>query len=196
MIKSSIQNIYPHQYNILSTLTDNIYVADFTEQTKSQFIKRSVEFFSPNPPSNIDYFSVINGVKLLIGGIKFDNNSFIYNNGQPKTQCEATFFPIESNDNSWILFCELKYSYKTVNNSNNLRKAIKQLYKTRYYYVQERIICSTNTTYLVASLPMQSEPFSNFAITPSMLIKLKRIKNIILRLSNKVEIINNQQILV
>jgi hypothetical protein len=196
MIKSSIQNIYPHQYNILSTLTDNIYVADFTEQTKSQFIKRSVEFFSPNPPSNIDYFSVINGVKLLIGGIKFDNNSFIYNNGQPKTQCEATFFPIVSNDNSWILFCELKYSYKTVNNSNNLRKAIKQLYKTRYYYVQERIICSTNTTYLVASLPMQSEPFSNFAITPSMLIKLKRIKNIILRLSNKVEIINNQQILV
>jgi len=196
MIKSSIQNIYPHQYNILSTLTDNIYVADFTEQTKSQFIKRSVEFFSPNPPSNIDYFSVINGVKLLIGGIKFDNNSFIYNNGQPKTQCEATFFPIVSNDNSWILFCELKYSYKTFNNSNNLRKAIKQLYKTRYYYVQERIICSTNTTYLVASLPMQSEPFSNFAITPSMLIKLKRIKNIILRLSNKVEIINNQQILV
>jgi len=196
MIKSSIQNIYPHQYNILSTLTDNIYVADFTEQTKSQFIKRSVEFFSPNPPSNIDYFSVINGVKLLIGGIKFDNNSFIYNNGQPKTQCEATFFPIVSNDNSWILFCELKYSYKTFNNSNNLRKAIKQLYKTRYYYVQERIIYSTNTTYLVASLPMQSEPFSNFAITPSMLIKLKRIKNIILRLSNKVEIINNQQILV
>lgn len=196
MIKTNIQNKYIHQYNVIENFIDNIYTADYTEQTKTLPIKRSVEFFSPVPPIDINYFTVINDTKLPIDGIEFDNTSFVWANGNPKTQCEAVFFPTNSNSNSWVLFCELKYSSRPSRNANNLRKAIKQLYKTRYYYIQNSIIDLSNNCYLIASLPLQSEPFINFSIPQPMLIKLKRKKNIILRLQNKVEIIDSENILV
>lgn len=188
MIKTNIQTNYSHQYTNIQSFNSNIYVADYTEQTKTLPVKRSVEFFSPNPPMDIDFFSIINSFNIDIDAIKFDNTSFVYSNGNPKSQCEAVFFPNSSDTNSWILFCELKYSSKPFNNTNNLRKAIKQLFKTRFYYIQVNIIDHSNTCYLIASLPMQSEPFANFSITPTFLIKLKTTRNIILRLKNSVEI--------
>lgn len=194
MIKQGIQTNYIHQYNTIKNFSDDLYIADYTEQTKALPLKRSVEFFSPNNPTDITYFSVINTPKIIIDGIEFNNSSFVCGNGNPKTQCESVVFPTVSNFESWILFCELKYSSKPSNNSNNLKKAIKQLYKTRYYYIQSNIISLTNTCYLIASLPIQSEPFANFSISQPILTKLKRNKNIILRLKNKVEIIDDKLI--
>jgi hypothetical protein len=194
MIKTNIQAKYNHQFVLLQSFNDNIFVADYTEQTKSSPIKRGVELFSPLPPSDIDYFSINNRPKVDVCGIPFDNNSFVHSNGNPKSQCEAVFFPDTSNTNSWILFCELKYSHRPLNNTSNLRKAIKQLFKTRYYYFQDKIISINNTSYLIASLPMQREPFANFALPPSFLIKLKSTRNIVLRLKNSVEIANEKVI--
>lgn len=191
MIKTNIQTRFYHQYNIIQSFNEDTYIADYTEQTKTVLVKRNIEFFSPNPPTDIKYFSIINTPNLGIDGIEFDNTSFVYSNGNPKSQCEAVFFPSSSNVNSWILFCELKYSSKPPNNSNNLRKAIKQLFKTRYYYIQENVISRLNTSYLLASLPMQSEPFANFSITPTLLVQLKSSRNIVLRLKNAVEIEND-----
>ena len=191
MIKSNIQTSFVHQYGVIQSFNESAYVADYTEQTKTLPIKKSVEFFSPNPPTDIDFFSIINTPKLDIDGIGFDNNSFVYSNGNAKSQCEAVFFPSTSNPKSWILLCELKYSSKPLNNTNNLRKAIKQLFKTRFYYIQENVISASNTCYLLASLPMQSEPFANFSVTPAFLIKLKSSRNIILRLKNTIEVEDN-----
>lgn len=188
MIKTYIQTSYIHQYNTIQSFNDDIFVADYTEQTKTLPVKRSVEFSSPNLPAGIDYFSIKNTPKLNIDGIDFDNTSFVYSNGNSKSQCEAVFFPSSSNIDSWVLFCELKYSYRPLNNVNNLRKAIKQLFKTRYYYLQDGVIGNSNTSYLIASLPMQSEPFTNFSIPPSFLTKLKSSRNIVLRMRNIVEI--------
>ena len=83
----------------------------------------------------------------------------------------------------------MKYSTKKNRNFKNLNKALKQLFKTRYYYIQNNIITKTNTSYLIGSLPQQSEPFSNFIIPPGKLAYLKRKKNIVLRLQNSVEIL-------
>jgi hypothetical protein len=147
-----------------------------TLQTQTLPVKRSVEFFSPNPPSDISYFTINNPKKIEFNGIEFDNSSFVYPNGNTKSQCEAVFFPQNSTPDSWILFCELKYSNMPKNNERNLKKAIKQLIKTRYHYLQENVISKTNTQYLLASLPLQSEPFANFILTQSDLLKLKRKK--------------------
>jgi hypothetical protein len=196
MIKTNIQTNFPHHILTLSTFTDDCFVADYTEQTRALATKRGVEFFSPTSPTDIDFFSIINSPKISIDGIAFNNSSFINSSGSPKSQCESVFFPTTSNSNSWILFCELKYSNKPINNSNNLKKAIDQLYKTRYYYVQAGIILSTNCAYLIASLPMQSEPFANFSISQPLLTRLKRKRNIILRLKNKVEIIDDSTLIV
>ena len=196
MIKQRIQHKYVHQYNVINNFNDNIHIADYTEQTKGQAIKRSVEFFSPNPPIDINYFTITNSPLLEIDSIEFDNNSFVHSNGNAKSQCEAVVFPTVSTNDSWVLFCELKYSSLPRNNNRNLRKAIKQVLKTRYYYFQYGIITMQNTAYLIASLPIQSEPFTNFSLTPNYLLNLKRKRNIVLRLKNSVEIKNSELLIV
>lgn len=193
MIGNKISIVYNHQHLKRQNFTDNIYVADYTEQTKLLPVKRSVEFFCTHCPTDITYFSIKNEPKLSVDGIEFNNFSFV-RSGRPLTQCESVFFPNTSNVDSWILFCELKYSAKTHRNGDNLTKALKQLFKTRYYYVQNGIISQNNTSYLIGSLPMQSEPFPNFVITPARLASLKRKKNIVLRLQNTVEILDNRLI--
>jgi hypothetical protein len=193
MIGSQICIEFNHQYLKKQSFSDHIFVADYTEQTKLLPVKRSVEFFCPNHPIDITYFTIKNDPNITVDGIEFDNLSFV-RSGKTLTQCEAVFFPNISTNNSWILFCELKYSSKPYRNGNNLNKALKQLFRTRYYYVQQSIISITNTSYLIASLPLQSEPFPNFVITPTKLVNLKRKKNIVLRLQNKVEIIDDKLI--
>ena len=91
-----------------------------------------------------------------------------------------------------MLFSELKYSSNTSNNRKNLKKAINQLKETRGYYIESSIINLDNRCYLIASLPLQSEPFANFIIEIPMLMRLKREENIILRMQNKVEIISDK----
>ncbi|MFV5686637.1 hypothetical protein ACM55I_14465 [Flavobacterium sp. GB2R13] len=188
MIKTNIQTKYIHQHRKISSFSDSFFVADYTEQTKLLPVKRSVEFFCPNHPLDIDYFSVKNDNKINVDGIDFDNSSFVCGNGNSRSQCEAVFYPSTSNSDSWVLFCELKYSALPRRNPKNLEYAIRQLYKTRYYYVQNNVIAETNKSYLIGSLPMQREPFSNFTIPPSFLSKLKNKRNIILRLKNSIEI--------
>ena len=192
MIEKEIKDKYTHQYDVIENFTDDFYIADYTEQTKISNNKRNVEFFSPAPPTDIKCLTVLNKSKMSVDGIEFDNKSFIDANGKAKTQCEAVCFPRLSKSDSWLLFSELKYSSKISNNRKNLKKAIEQLKETRGYYIESNIINLDNRCYLIASLPLQSEPFANFIIAPPMLMKLKREENIILRLQNKVEIINDK----
>jgi hypothetical protein len=194
MIKLNIASKYAHHYVKIKNFNDDVFVADYTEHTRLLPIKRAVEFFSPNFPTDISYFTIRNTPNLFIDGIDFDGQSFVCGNGNSRTQCEGVFFPSVSNIDSWILFCELKYSSRQLQNENNLRKAMKQLYKTRFYYCQDNIISQTNTSYLIASLPMQSEPFANFALSQPFLLKLKRTRNIILRFKNVVEIVDDKLI--
>lgn len=192
MIKTGISTKFPHLYAKIVKFNKHIFVADYTEQTKLIPPKREVEIFSPDPCTDIDYFTINNPSNIEVDTIILDNYSFTYSNGQPRSQCEVTLFPSTSNENSWFLLTELKYSIKPDRNSKNLRKAVKQLLKTRYYYIQENIICKTNNQYLIASLPMQGEPFPNFSLTQALLLNLKVKRNVILRLKNSVEIQDNK----
>jgi len=192
MIKTAINSTFPHLHANIVKYDKSIFVTDYTEKTKLTHPKRAVEIFSPHPCTDNECFELKNNIDLEIDTIILDNNSFKYSNGLSKSQCETTVFPSTSLSDSWFLLLELKYSNKPVNNASNLKKAIKQLFKTRYHYIQENVISNKNTQYLIASLPMQSEPFLNFSLTPAYLLKLKTKRNIILRLKNDIEIIDNQ----
>lgn len=194
MIKANISIQYPHHLIKYKNSISDIFIADYTNKTKNETIKRSVEVFNQNPPTDINYFTIKNPSAENIGCIDFDNSSFTFTNNQPRSQCECVVFPEYSSETSWILFCELKYCSNSIHNNNDLTKAIKQLYRTRYYYFQENIISKTNTSYLIASLPLQTPPFLNFSLTQNFLIKLKMKRNIILRLKNGVEIIDSTKI--
>jgi hypothetical protein len=185
MIKINISIHYPHQYLKYQFSDKDLYISDYTNQTQHQ---RGVEILD-SPPSNIQYLSIINSNNLETGYIDFDNSSFTYGNNIPRSQCECVLFPNESTNNSWILFCELKYCSE-VSNQRNINKAIKQLYRTRYYYFQRNIFLFTNTSYLIVSLPKQRPPFLGFAIPPNFLTKLKSKRNTVLKFDNKIEIKN------
>ena len=194
MIRKKIQTSFPHHLNSCTTTSSSLYVADYTEETKNDPIKRGTELFEVSPPSDIDYFTVNNPCNLEKDGIPFDNNSFIYPNGNTASQCECVIYPHSSNDKSWILFLELKYSCKPKNNKNNLNKAQKQLFKTQYYYKSKGVFDKNNTCYLLASLPMQRPPFANISLTQPYLSAMKRRHNVVIRFQNSVEIIDDKKI--
>ncbi|MBC8625590.1 hypothetical protein H8527_02075 [Alloprevotella sp. Lung230] len=194
MIRTNIQNHFPHQLTNGITTCSSIYVADYTEQTKLDKIKRAVELIKGSPSSDIDYFTVNNPCNLEIDGIPFNNTSFIRANGSPLSQCECVIYPHSGNDESWILFLELKYSCKPKNNENNLNKARKQLFKTQYYYRSQGVFDKNNTCYLLASLPMQRPPFTNISLTQPYLSAMKKRHNVVIRFQNSVEIIDDKKI--
>lgn len=194
MIRTNIQTFFPHHLNNCFTTSNSTYIADYTEQTKLANINRAIELFEASPPKDIDYFTVNNPHKLEIDGIPFDNNSFTRVDGESLSQCECVIYPHSSNNMSWILFLELKYSCNPNNNKNNLNKARKQLFKTQYYYKSQGVFNKTNTCYLLASLPMQCPPFTNMSLTQPYLSAMKRKHNVVIRFLNSVEIIDDKTI--
>lgn len=194
MIKAKISQEYPSHIAKCKYSDQTLYIADYTQQTRICSIKRGVEIFENIPPTDIHYFELENKVHLSNGYISFDNTSFTSSNGSALSQCECVIFPKISTANTWILFVELKYSYKPKNNNDNLKRAINQLYKTRIYYLHKGIFSKTNTCYLLASLPMQVEPFAQTIISQMDLIRLKRKHNVVLRLQNHAEIQNDKLI--
>lgn len=194
MIRTSIQNHFPHQLTNDITTSNSIYVADYTQQTTHSPIKQGVKLFDGVLPTNIDYFTINNPHSLLIDGIPFDNTNFTKPNGSIASQCECVTYPHSSNDKSWILFLELKYSYKIKNNKKNLNKARMQLFKTQCYYRSLGIFDKNNTCYLLASLPMQRPPFANISLTQNYLLEMKKKHNVVIRFQNSVEIIDDEKI--
>lgn len=194
MIRKKIQTSFPHHLNSCTTTSSSLYVADYTEKTKNEPIKRGTELFEVSPPSDIDFFTVNNQNNLMIEGIPFDNNSFTYPNGDIASQCECVIYPSNSNKDSWILFIELKYSNNSKKNKRNLNKAKRQLFKTQYHYKSKRVFDKNNTCYLLASLPMQTPPFANSSFPPGYLAAMKKKHNVIIRFQNSVEIIDDRKI--
>jgi hypothetical protein len=188
MIKANITREYPAHIAVCNYSDKSLYLADYTEQTKTLPVKRGVEIFKDISPADIDYFTLQNNIGLRNGFIIFDNTSFTGTDGSVLSQCECVVFPQSSDEYSWIFFAELKYSNKAYNNDNNLQKAIRQLYKTRTYYLMQGIFSKTNACYLLASLPMQAEPFAQFIVTQTDLLRLQGKHNVILRLQNHADI--------
>lgn len=214
MIRAKINQEFPH-HNITKH-TGDIYVADYSNKTKYSKVKRNVEIFSSSIKLKIIYFikkiglfnifnrifdfnyietfNIYNLNKMEVGTIIFDNNSFKYPNGNTKSQCEVCLFPFQSNNESWILFSELKYGCNEDNNESDFTKAIKQLYKTRHYYKDKNIFSKTNNCYLIISMPKQTEPFLNFILTSDRVDDLKEKHNIILRAKNSVKILDDKML--
>lgn len=109
MIRENIDEHFSHHLGNSITTCKSIYVVDYTQQTKS---KDGVRLFDGNIPHNIDYFTVNNPNSIVIDSIRFDNQSFFKPNGDIASQCECVTYPNRSDNKSWILFLELKYSSK------------------------------------------------------------------------------------
>ena len=190
MIKTKIRAEFPH--HTITQHSEDVYVVDYTQKTKYDTVKKGTEIFDI-PPTDIEYFYINNPNGIEMGNIIFNNQSFKYPNGNSKSQCETCLFPFNSNQESWILFSELKYGYNINNNEDDFEKAIKQLYKTRCHYLDKGIFDNMNNNcYLIISMPKQEEPFSNFILTQERVEDLKTKHKVILRATNSVKIKDNK----
>ena len=185
MIKTKIKEVFPEHE--IKAYAQDIYIADYTNQTKDEEIKRSVEIHT-ELPADIELFCFHNPSPIEISSVIFDNFSFVDEDGKTQTQCECVTFPSVATNSSWILFLELKYCERK-NAVNNLPKAKDQLLATYSYYKSKGIITKKNTSYLIAGFPkLINIPFRNSTLTPALLTDLKRNENIILKIANEATI--------
>jgi len=187
MIRTKIKEVFPEHE--IKAYAQDIYIADYTEQTKEQETKRTVEIQTVLP-TDIDSFCLRNPLSIGVNAVSFDKESFMDEEGESQTQCECVTFPSDATDYSWILFLELKYCKEdNKRKKRNLPKAIDQLLATHSYYKSNGIITKKNVSYLIAAFPtLTSVPFRNSTLTPVYLQNLKTKENIILKIANEATI--------
>ena len=191
-MKNKILNNFPHL--AISIHSNDLYVVDYTEQTKNLSIKKTVKI-QINKPDDIESFLIKNPLPEEIGTIVFDNNSFVDENNLPKTQCECVCFLNKNAESKpWLLFLELKYCLKK-NAVKKLNEAKKQVFATMGYFKSKGIIAKKQFCYLIVSLPKQNNsPFENFIMLPAEVARLKKEESIIFRGVNEVTIANDNTI--
>jgi len=188
-MESRVRAHYPNQLLEKHTLP-NIYIADYTEQTRLLPVKRGVECHV-SKPTDIEFFTVKNPNCVEVVFAPFDNSTFVDPISRtPLTQCECVLFPTPSIADSWVLFLELKYN-EPKNNSKNIKKAKGQVVETLKYYWDKGIVTRTNKIFLVVSIPKDSIPFKGFTVTMAESTALKRVYNATIYGALEVEVESN-----
>ena len=188
-MKTKINSQYPH--HIIEDNSSDIYISDYTDQTKNSSIKKKVEI-STTKPIDIKSFFIKNNKNVSFSSIKFDNKSFVNEAGDTLSQCECICFSMADYIRGpWILLLELKYcSSNSKYKKSSMEIAKTQLLATYNYYKQKGIINNKQQCYLVVSLPNFNPPFPNFACTQSEVKNMKKLKKVIFRGVNELKIKN------
>lgn len=181
------------EFKHISIHCSDVYIVDYTHQTKNLRIKRGVELHE-RKPVDIEGLFVENLQQIRFRFVNFEKN-LLFLDGLLIEQCECMCIS-EGNleENKWLMLAELKYCEEK-NAKPNLSKAYKQLMSTFNYLKSKQFIDKSHKTYLIISLPRQSNaPFENFIFTPSQLAEMRKRDNIILRGVNKVSIVNSNKL--
>lgn len=186
-MKTKINIQYPH--HVIEDHCTDIYISDYTNQTKNELEKKGVEIASIKP-TDIESFLVKDSKSVSFSSIKFNNKSFIdETTGNTLSQCECICFSnAEYEKGPWILLLELKYcSSNSKYQEANMEVAKKQLTDTYNYYKQNGMINSKQQCYLVVSFPFFQPPFPNF-INTQLDVKKMKLKKVIFRGVNELKI--------
>lgn len=186
-MRTKINTQYPH--HVIENHCSDIYISDYTDQTKNDPVKKGVEITSTKP-TDIESFLVKNNKSIPFSSIKFDNKSFIdKTTGKTLSQCECICFSAaEYNKGPWVLLLELKYcSTNSKYQKVSMEDAKNQLTDTYNYYKQKGMINNKQQCYLVVSFPLFQPPFPNFMNTQSEVRDMK-LKKVIFRGVNELKI--------
>ena len=186
-MKTKINIHYPH--HVINDYNSDIYIADYTEQTKNDPVKKGVEINSVKPV-DIKSFLIKNERSIPFSSVIFDNKSFVDEiTGQTLSQCECiSFSSAEYSKGPWVLFLELKYCKPySKYQKENMDEAKNQLTDTYKYYKRKGIINNKQQCYLVVSFPFFQIPFPNFANTQTD-VKNMKLNRVIFRGVNELKI--------
>lgn len=188
-MKTKINTQYPD--HVIVDHCSDIYISDYTEQTRNESEKKEVEITSIKP-TDIESFLVKNNKSIPFSSIKFDDKSFVdETTGNTLSRCECICFSeVEYNKGPWILLLELKYcSTYSKYQKENMEVAKNQLTNTYNYYKQKGMINNKQQWYLVVSFPLLQPPFLNFTNT-QLEVKNMKLKKVIFRGVNELKIKN------
>ena len=178
-------------FSNISTHISHIYIADYTEQTRSA---QGVEI-SDTPFDDIQYCTVNNPRNIECWGVNFEKNRSIFKLEGTKDyapQCECMIVSKNAHKKSWVCLMELKYcSEKNV--ESNSEDAFKQLTNCFDYLKDKGIIdLKTHRVYFNISIPDHSnkQPFNSFSFSQDRIINLKKTKFVQLLGFNEIKVLN------
>lgn len=167
--------------------TGDLFVVDYTEQTKNTSNKRGVEFHL-QLPVDIKGLAIINRNCVKFTAVNLEKNSLLDDMNCKISQCECLCAADKTDgEKGWLLLAELKYGLEK-NNNSNLKQAYKQIESVHKYLIDKGIL-SNHRIYYIVSLPnSDNAPFERFKYTPAELTELKRRTGVTFRGVNIVEI--------
>lgn len=152
-MKNKIQEVYPQA--LMGDLdSESLFVADFTERTKSE---RGIEIHAvvpvcPNSSMNMDCLEVKNPQKHTIAYNIFDDHQFKTDEGKDMQHCECCLFPDIEDGKHWVAFVEIK-DCKIKNVSNYRDKVKEQIISTVFLFRKKEILDAQKIVYGVVSFP-------------------------------------------
>jgi len=179
--------------DFLSRNTAEIYIMDYTNQTKNV---KGLEW-SDIVPVDINAFIIHNSSLLDITFCAFKENTIkLEKDAKELSHCEGILFPVVNSDKTWITFLELKYPQKKDNLGSNLKEARSQLLFTLDLFRKRGIIEEKRLVYLIFSAPKYGNktPFENWSMEPGKLREIRKTKYAIMRGVNSIQVISNENL--
>lgn len=139
-MKTKIQAIYPNSEFVQSSAAE-LYVADFTERTRSA---RKIEIHNtlpktPDGDKDMDCLLISNPKELSIDYSIFNDHQFKDDEKKDIQHCECCLFPTINHDSSWLAFVEIK-DCKVKNISDYKNKVKEQIISTVQLFKGSQII--------------------------------------------------------
>lgn len=196
-MKNKIKEVYPQA--ILGEIeSENLFVADFTERTKSI---RGIEIHAaiplcPGSDINMDCLEIKNPQKLVVAYNIFDDHQFKTIEGKDIQHCECCLFPDLEDEKHWVAFVEIK-DCKIKNVSNYKDKVKEQIISTVLLFRGQKIIDSQKNVYGVISFPRKRKIAFNDSIfgDPTEYKKLYQKYRIHFMATNEVVVKNDKMLI-
>ena len=159
-MKNKIQTAYPESV-FQTTSAETIYVADFTERTKSN---RKVEIHMslpsvPDGDENMDCLKLNNKQPISLDFSMFEDQQFKDEEGKDISHCECCFFPTLNDERSFVAFVEIK-DCKAKNVATYKDKMKEQILSTVHLFRSSGII-DKQKVYGILSFPRKKKMLFN-----------------------------------
>ena len=195
-MKNKIQTAYPESV-FQTTSAETIYVADFTERTKSN---RKVEIHMslpsvPDGDENMDCLKLNNKQPVSLDFSLFEDHQFKDEEGKDISHCECCFFPTLNNERSFVAFVEIK-DCKAKSVSQYRNKAKEQILSTVQMFKSSDLIIDKQRVYGILSFPRRKKMLFNDFPYRDIFEETRWVKDYGIRLiaSNEVDIESDARI--
>lgn len=142
-----LEDVCRYQSEVLTT--ERIYLVDLKAVRNSGGIKA----YDQEP--EYEALLLANQSQTAVELVAFEENAFEIRKGKYDKQCECTLYPYASNDTSWLLFVEMKYTYNEFNiqRENWHKRAVDQIRSTVNFLRSKGAIAEEERLNAIISFP-------------------------------------------